>query len=314
MKPRHVSPHAVTLFAVICLLLAPALDAVSGGPDGDVLRPGRSSGLVWNLGLDAGITYSSFSNGPISFRSPNPYWGGLTFAEQIANWNPLQPDIALPLESTIDGGSGLGFVLGATADLSLSRMFGLALKVNYHTRNGSFENEYDTQFLHPTTTTGQTMVLRDEVDWSFTYIGVDLLARIQLLEDSWYVLVGPSFGSLNSNNAKLTQTIVRPDDIYYTEQVYQNNPTERQLKSAGSEGEITGFESSRFDLKAGVGTWIPLGPAVFLTPEVTVAIPLTKIAKGVSGTARFNPPFTPNNPDWNALTIFATVGIRWRLK
>lgn len=299
----------------MCLALVPFSVALADGPDnataspgnplGDVLHPGRASaGLVWHLGFDAGLTYSMFSNGPISYTSANPFWSKST----------ALPLSQFPLESTVNEGNGLGFVAGLAADLSLSKMVGIVLKLNYHTRVGSFDNNTDNLLIHPDTRTNLTSVFNDKVDWTFSYIGIDLLARVQLLEDKLYLLVGPSFGSLLKSNAKLTQTIVRPDDIYYTEEVYQTSPTERMLRQAESEQEVSGFDESRVDLKAGLGWWIPLSENLFLTPEVTVAIPLTKLASSVDGKARFSSPFTASNPKWNMVTIFGTVGLRWRLQ
>ena len=307
-----------------CLLFVPLALASAGGGDGtslpwtspgDVLHPGSpSSGLVWHLGLDAGLTYSMFGHGPATYLSPNPYWSTSLAA----------PYTLYPFDTPVNDGKGLGFAIGAAVDLSFSRMFGIVGKVNYHTRVGAFDNTIDTKTIHPQTQTGLTTVFENKVDWTFSYIGIDLLARIQLIEQKLYVLVGPSFSNLLKNKATLAQTIVQPNDIYYTEEVFQTSPVERKLRSLSTEGEVAGFDKWRTDIKIGLGWWIPLKEDLFLTPEITVAIPVSKMVAGVSSTVTpatpivaapvaDSSPFLRSPSNWNMTTIFATVGLRWRL-
>lgn len=304
-----------TIFLLGFLLLLPALaypESPGKGNDGridggDVLRPSRSkpSTFVWYLGLDAGVTYSMFSNGKVSFFTQNPY-------------NPQ-----FPLLATIDEGNGLGFYLGGTADFVLSDFIGIQLKLHYSTRSGSFDESTDTRSIHVDTQTGLTTVFRDEVDWSFNHFGGDLLLRVQVIENSLYALIGPSFASLQSNKAKLKQTITQPSDIYYTEA--PTNTTPNQLKTASSDVEVQNLKSSRLDLKAGIGTWINISEDLFLTPEFTVSFPLSKMIDNLPVTPdigsltnrRIGTTLLPidilTNKDFNMLTLQFTVGLRWKL-
>lgn len=316
--------HSSVILLLIACVLAPP-PAVSNGIDeehpwtlslrsdgGDVLRPKRASGdYSWYIGLDAGLTYSSFMNGPLTFYMPDPY----------------NPRYVLP--AVADEGSGLGFYVGAAVDLPLSEMFGIVLKGNYHTRNGSFDETSDLFEIHPDTETGLTSVFNNKTDWTFTYLGFDVLGRINLGSSPVYLLVGPSFGFLNSNTAKLDQTIVQPDDIYYLEDVGGFDDIINEFQTASVEQEVEGFESSRIDLKFGAGVWIELSPDLYLTPELTLAYPLTTFVDeeflsathdatkpAEVGSVWFNSlgrELASTNKDFNMLTAFFTIGLRWRM-
>jgi hypothetical protein len=279
---------------------------------GDVLRPKRASGeYSWFIGLDAGLTYSSFSNGPLAYYTPNPH----------------NPRYVLP--ASVNEGSGLGLYFGATLDFPLSDIFGVVLKGNYHTRMGAFDQTTDMMEIHPQTETDLSTVINNKTDWTFNYIGIDLLGRINLGSSPVYLLLGPSFGFLQSNNAKLDQTLVQPDDIYYTEDVQGLDEVVNELRTASMEAEVSGFKSSRIDVKFGVGMWIELNPNLYLTPEITVAYPLGTFVESDNINLNHIPtqsaeiiPVWSNgeelelarsNKDFNMLTAFFTIGLRWRM-
>ncbi len=314
--------YSTLLFLLVSVLTPPPTFSESIGdehpwtlslrPDGgDVLRPKRAGDYSWYLGLDAGLTYSSFMNGPVVFYMPNPY-------------NPRYV-----LAGTADEGSGLGFYLGAAVDLPLSDIFGIVIKANYHTRAGSFDETTDQFEIHPDTETGLSSVWGSQTDWTFNYVGIDLLGRINLGSSPVYLLLGPSFGFLLSNNAKLEHSIVQPDDIFYLEDVNGSDQVVNEFRTASSEHEVEGFESSRIDLKFGVGFWIELNPDLYLTPEITVAYPLTTFVKeeflsathtaaepaevGAVWLNSFGRELASTNKDFNMLTAFFTIGLRWRM-
>jgi hypothetical protein len=280
---------------------------------GDVLRPkGASSGYSWFIGLDGGLTWSSFMNGPLNYYIPNPH----------------NPRYVLP--GMVNEGNGIGFYLGATVDLPLSDIFGVVFKGNYHTRVGAFNEVTDMQEIHPETETNLTTLLGNETEWSFNYLAFDVLLRINLGSAPAYLLVGPSFGFLNSNKAKLDQRIVQPDDIYYTEDVNGFDEVVNEFRTASNSAEVKGFMDSRIDLKFGVGWWIELNPDLYLTPEITLAWPLTSFVNA-DYLSQDHIPTEPaevyrfwsntnertlaeTNKDFNMLTAFFTIGLRWRIK
>ncbi|MFZ1730632.1 MAG: outer membrane beta-barrel protein [Bacteroidota bacterium] len=275
---------------------------------GDVLRPERGSGAYhWYLGLDAGLTYSMFQNGPLAFYTTNPH------------------NSRYPRPGYVNEGNGLGFYLGATADFPVSDWMGIVLKANYHTRVGSFDETIDLGEIHPLTSTQLTTIINNQTDWTFSYLGFDLLLRFDLGKSGGYFLIGPSFGSLSSNSAKLDQTLVQPDDIYYTEDVNGLDDIVNFYRTASSTEEVAGFMSSRVDLKAGFGWRFDLNEKLQLVPELTLAYPLTSfVDQNFTPTLESaaildwgNPAtgvtYAATNPDFNMTTVFFTLGLRWRI-
>ncbi len=317
--------HAARV-CIAVLLLTLLLGAELFAQGGDVLRPGRRGGTTptspstpstWYLGVDAGLTWSQFMNGPLSYYTPNPYFPPSLFYDYL--------DYALP--ATVDEGSGIGFAVGATIDYAASPGLGLQLRAYYNRRAGSFDESTDLLEVHTDTQTGLTTILRDKTDWTFDHFNLDLLARIQLAPESFYVLVGPSIGFLVGNEATLMQEIVQPGDIYYQEANYVSTPTERELKTAGMSHEVSGFSSTRIDLRAGIGTWIPIADDLFLTPELTLSYPLTKMVSAAVPSAQELPEaalmprlnsnlvqLSPQNESFNMMTVMFTLGLRWRIQ
>lgn len=295
------------------------------GDGGDVLRPERSEDgkYVWYVGFDAGLTYSRFQNGPVSYFMPNPYHTG----------NP-EPGFIIPLpfplHATGDEGDGFGLYLGLTADFPLSSAFGIILKGNYHSRVGSFSGLTDLGEIHPDTETNLTTVLEHETDWTFNYLGFDILLRIEPFDLPVYAMIGPSFGFLSSNTASLEQQIVQPDDIYYTEYVNGQVDIVNEFRTVSAEEEVAGFLDTRTDLKLGLGLRIALTPTLSLVPEAAVTVPLGSFVDRVYDADTEPGVITEDaalydwrhlyrgevgemNPDFNIITSFVTIGLRWHI-
>jgi len=261
------------------------------GDGGDVLRPDRDTGgdYVWYLGLDAGLTYSRFQDGPIYYLIPHPY----------------VPEI--PWFGNANEGSGIGYAVGATIDFPLSDMFGIVLKGSYHTRAGSFKEtlEVGTPWF------SERSVVDNRTDMTLDYLSFDLLGRINFGDTPFYGLVGVSYSSLSSNSVELEQTILEPDNMFYYEDA--GGSIINMLRSGTTDGEIREFLDSRTDLKFGLGYWLALTGSLSLTPEVSVAIPLDDlidsetVADGAIEQGLVN-------PDFNVITSFVTIGLRWHIR
>ena len=296
------------------------------GDGGDVLRPERSEGsdYVWYFGFDAGLTYSRFQDGPVSYYMPNPYHAGNPETGFII---PLP----FPLQGTGDEGDGFGLYLGLTADFPLSTALGLVVKGNYHTRMGSFSALTDIGEIHPDTETDLTTVFEHETDWTFNYLGFDVLLRIEPFDVPIYAMIGPSFGFLSSNTAELNQRIVQPDDIYYTEYVNGQVDIVNEFRTVSAEEEVAGFLDTRTDLKLGLGLRIALTPTLSLVPEAAVSIPLSSFVDRFYDAGTDPGVATENaalydwrhlyrgevgemNPDFNVITSFVTIGLRWHIR
>lgn len=266
--------------------LNPAAGSFSLPPGGDVLRPGGPS-LPWYLGIDGGITYSSFYNGPVILAPlKNPY-----------NSSPAAQRSAMA-----DAGNGIGVYFGAAVDVSLSKSIGLMGKLAYNTRKGEFSSRSREAFsLLPPDTTD----LVQNTTWNFRYISLDVLLRFQLMEKSLYVLVGPSFNFLSGNTVKLEEQVLNPNAFY----VEEDGTMTHQLKTLSSETDISNVEKTRVELKAGLGWWIRLDKKLFLTPEVLFGFPLTHLLSSVRD------PNTglSSTPTFNHWTLYATIGFRWQM-
>lgn len=293
---KSILPRAI-IFSLIFLCIALQISTAqvnyttlfSELPGGDVLRPegGKSP---WFIGIDGGITYSSFNGGPlILIGFTNPY-NTLPSAQRFI---------------TLDKGNGLGFLFGAAVDVPLSKNIGIIGKLSYNTRSGKFtaNQQFPLVTLLPPDTT--LITISQDLSWQFRYISFDILLRVQLMDKSLYLLVGPSFNSLSSNSAKLDERIVSPN-AFYT----QTNGSLTSFTSLSAEQEIKGLKSMRIELKAGLGWWVQINEKLFLTPEVLIGFPISKIADNVydlrTGT-------NTATTDFNFWTLFATIGLRWQM-
>lgn len=272
---------------------------------GDVLRPGQrsSSSYHWYLGVDAGLTNSMFYDGPLGYYVENPH----------------NPRYILP--GHVNKGSGLGYLLGVTADFPVSSWAGIMLKGHYHTRVGVFDETIDLGEIHPETETMLTSVLRNQSNWSFDYIGLDILLRINLGNTGGFFMFGPGLASLSGNKVTLDQEIVRPDDIYYTEDVFGEDMVINELRTASSSGNVSGFATTRVDIKAGLGWRFPINEKLTLVPEIAFAAPLTKLVEdmetidvaAIHSSESDVEALVRTNENFNMTTAFFTVGLRWRI-
>ena len=286
--------HVFTMFFLLLLAGGPLL--ADSPPGGDVLRPKRAgaSEFQWYLGLDGGLTWSSFYNGPADIFAPNPFF----------RTHSLRPTIGDPswVGFPVNSGNGIGFTIAGVVDLAFSKHFGLVGKLNYHTRKGNFDQTatfYNLDVYQNGLYIKADVTFHDKHDWELRYLGFDLLARIQIVPESWYVLIGPSFSSLSKNTFNYNKSIVGPADIYFLEESLLGVlGTPNQLTTMSGSYEVPNLETTRVDVKAGLGTWIPLSETLFLTPEVSLAYPLTKLE---------------SNMDYNMFTVFATIGLRWKM-
>ena len=282
-----------------CLLFVPLALASAGGgeravspdaPPGDVLHPGRASGLVWHLGFDAGLNYALYSGTQvITFMNP---------IRKLDHW------------SAYDKGNGLGFIVDGVVDLSFSERVGLVAKLGYIQRTDKFSGRSEDPiftFVPPNSFAAAT--LDGTLDLKMEFFNFDLLLRYQLVPKSWYVLFGLSVSNLNaSHDGTLTQTIVSPTDINYLDEF---GNLSGQTSFTLPDVTVSGYKKTRVALKGGVGTWIPISESLFFTPELCLDYALNPFLKA-NGIVANGLTLVPNS-DVRFLTISLTAGLRFAL-
>ncbi len=278
----------------LCCLIIPLSVCAADPPDGssspsgpgDVLRPKRSGDASVYLGFDLGLNFAHYMGDHV-YLFTNPF------------------DSRYAFHSRFKDGDGLGFMIQGVIDVPVSEKVGIVGKLGYISRVDVFSTTFDypLAYIDPVTGWPGTATLKGDMDLSVTFFNLDLLLRYQLAPQSWYLLGGLSISQLLGNSADFSQRILAPDNVYYT------NPLELPIREVNmSDLEISGYEKTRAALKIGVGTWVKLSDAVFLTPELCVDYPFTTFAKYEGEPLAFVP-----DTDIRFLTISLTAGLRFGL-
>lgn len=277
------------LFAFIPLeIFSTVLEAAVGEPGGDVLRPDRGkTGATLFLGGDLGVQYARYM-GDLTFSTASP------FRSDVLLWAPFED------------GSGLGFILNATVDVPLTPDFGIVGKLGYISRTDKFSSTHIDPIFYTDPLTGYPApaTLESALDMDVSFLNIDLLLRYQLVPREWYVLGGLSYSNLLTHRGPFDQKILLPVNVSYADAASQ--PT--GIRKVSGEYELTAMEKSRIAAKIGVGTWIPIGKDIFLTPELAADYPLTKAVDAPGYPFVFIP-----GSDASVMTVTLTLGLRFGL-
>lgn len=196
------------------------------------------------LGLELGMTSSTLFNAENYFVTADY---DQNTDDAFAGLVPVALDEYQP---------GIGLMVHGVLDLAFNETVGLQAKVGYrnHTMGGTGRDTVDFDADGFTDTDVENNYTKQ-----LNYLGVDALLRYQFAEDGLYGLAGFGFSSLLSNHSEGTQDDVNSD---------------AQGTFAGELKDY--YNSSRFDIKLGVGTWLGLGDGGWvLAPELMVGIPVT---------------------------------------
>jgi hypothetical protein len=266
----------------MCVFALPArADGPEGPfPGGDVLRPDRGN-VRFYLGADAGISASSFMGKLV----PHIIYDGFN---GYYLWAPFT------------NGSGVGPLLDGVLDIPLSKDFGFVFKLGWTSRTEKFSTAHIDPifYVDAGTMLPAPALLRSTMDLDVSYVTADFLLRYQLAPQSWYLLAGLAYSNLLSNEGTFTQDILQPTDLYFDGLLGSG-------RSYTQTGEFSDITKSRWALKAGVGTWIPLSKSVFFTPELCIDYPLTKFVEGGGDPLLFVDP-----SDSKFMTVSLTLGLR----
>lgn len=178
---------------------------------------------------------------------------------------------------------GISFMANGVLDIAFTESVGLNAKVGYRQHKFSATGSDTVSDV----TTLQQFVVDNTYTGTLNYLGVDALLRYQFQPDGIYGLLGLGFGSLLSNHNEGTQDLQESEEF----------------------GEFAGeldtfYNSSRFDVKLGIGTWIPLGDGgTMIAPELVIGIPVTGLYTSKVTDAYKAASITPPN------MLYATLGI-----
>ncbi len=216
------------------------------------------------VGFEVGANYS-WLGGAQNFYFPYAY----PFSD-----DPLNPETG-KLYLT-NPGSGFGFLLGATLDLSLSDFFGIAAKVDFH-QHSTNVSETETFSCPDLAGNPGSANLLSTFHTSTSYIGLDLLLRLQFVPNSWYGLLGVNFSSLLNDRVSGHETILSSTNDCQFLFLPSNDTTGVREIDIPDQKSNNYFSSSQLAFKLGAGTFIELGTSHWvLVPELQLAVPLSE--------------------------------------
>jgi outer membrane protein OmpA-like peptidoglycan-associated protein len=154
---------------------------------------------------------------------------------------------------------GISLLAHAVLDISFNKDLGFQAKAGYR------QHKTRATGVSPAgNVSGNDPQFENDVSFTWDYLGVDALFRVQLATDGIYALGGLGYSSLLSSFVAGTQS------------GFDVNSGNQQLTF---QGELKDFySSSRIDAKIGFGTWLPLGEnGLVIVPELMIGYPLTPL-------------------------------------
>jgi len=151
-----------------------------------------------------------------------------------------------------ESGSGVGFLIGAQADMSFNESIGLlAGFAFYDNRSGSYSESGTTSGVQ----------YDADVDVSLSYFQIEALFRYKLPSNIYFVF-GPELGFNEESEVEV--------EVNYP-QYNQSTKSKQTLKNT----------QTRFELKAGAGYEIPLSRNIDLVPQITFGYGLSNVIEDV---------------------------------
>jgi outer membrane protein OmpA-like peptidoglycan-associated protein len=240
------------------------------------------------FGIEIGATDSWLSG------ASNFFW---TYNYPYLN-NPSIPVLGqLPFTSL---GSGVGFHIAATLDLSFTDFWGLQAKLFYRTNHlGSTEQRIDN------TVSSAPVTFEDNYSLNMGFFGLSAAARLQFIPKSFYGTVGLEYAAMVTNSFSGYEKIVSSTSGYTFTTKPGNQPTQSTEILVPTQ-KLSNLNSSQLALKLGIGTFIGLGGTNHwvLAPELNIGIPLSTLFESqyVNDYKNGYPSNNPNNPNFAAAT------------
>lgn len=273
-------------------------DDLSSG--GNVLAPGARSShspIVWHLGVEAGVTYTMLNNNNDStlFSMVDPY------------------KTATPFYRTVLTGSGVGFHVGLSLDALLSDRWAIEAKLQYASLHAKLSHLNKEPCPIPGQAFVDTAIVDDEVAVTLGMLSINALAKYFIVPQSFYAVGGFAFGFNVGKTYDATESITNLDGCSY-----EDDNGKAVSRSMAMNGTLSNTVAVQINLILGIGDMIPLSDKLYLTPEITVGIPLSGL---FSNTYAFPAsfPFDANNygkfyqSGLSALVIYPTIGLKFVL-
>ena len=214
-------------------------------------------------GFEFGITAATLAAGTATFIFPYPYDNlGRGDSMKVGPFN--------------NHSVSLRYSLGGTVDFAINEKVSFQGKLSYRVLGAYAEK--DTRFgcFALATQRFDSATFRDSYEMDLRYLGIDVLSRISLVKDGLYGLAGFGLSTMLSSEVDAIQSISSPNDCQYT---YTSGPLTHQYVSQSLDMDASeDLVGGRFDLRLGIGTFIPLGSnGMMLVPELTFGIPLHSV-------------------------------------
>lgn len=271
----------------------------------------RDPGLISSrnyVGIEVGVNDSWLGGASSDF-----FW---TYAYPYTD--PLATEVvgALPLTQL---GSGVGFHVAGTLDLSFTDFLGLQTKVFYRSNHVGNTEQRVISCADVNGGAAAPATLEDNYSMTLNYIGLSAAIRLQFIPKSFYGIVGLEYSALVSNHFSGYEKIISSTNgcqyLYLPNGTTQTGSTEIIIPEAPASSNF--LNSSQLAIKLGIGTFIGLGGSNHwvLTPEFNIGIPLSTFFQSQIETAYQNgyPTNNPNNPNYAPVTTpklwYASVSI-----
>lgn len=249
----------------------------------------------WRSNNDVSLMSALFNASPIQPGDENVFSPDQTtiFVSGFVGFNNNMNlgDFNAKCDCEFDGKFGIakfGLAFGGDVTYVFSREWGVMTKVYYDDKHTNETLERD---VNEPIDVGSQVIIRpvrheEKVKVTLAYAALGLFMRYQPRLERWYVFAGSTIGKNVSNKIEQTSTILTPD------LTFRDGTTERIV----SQDPIDGRNNIRAEGLIGAGYDFMMSPRVFLSPEVHVAYPITKIS---------------TDDNWKVLSIRFTVGLKY---
>ena len=200
------------------------------------------------IGLTGGIGLVSY-NGTLSF-----------FSDQVD---------CEPYNFSANSGSQANVLFGLRAEYKISKQFYLYGSLLYEDRSSKFDPINCPGFVYVDDSKPfEAANLNQELETKINVFSISPMIRYKPFNFDLGFVIGPSFALIISDELNAMESIIQPEELYYT-----NGEKKRVIHS----GKIESKNTLLVDLKFGLSYGYMLTEQVKLSPEIFYVLPLTNI-------------------------------------